>query len=260
MGWTGRALLAAAASFQPLEIHAAFFPILGKRVAPAPVPGVSLVYVRGGVFTSGSREAQDENPPRDAVVGDLWIGRCEVTVSEYAAFLNEARPAGARPPAAIELREGRYVPRWGMRKRPVTHVSYDDAAAYCGWLGAKAGRCVRLPTEAEWEHAARGGIDGGRYPWGWGDPSGRACFNSSCPRNAGSYGANPFGLCDMAGNVFEWCALPAGEERAAQAMARGGSWAERDARSLRVYRRARFRRDYRDADVGFRIVVDVTEH
>ena len=219
-------------------------------------PDLSCVSIRGGEFTMGSRDGAADEQPRSEAVGDFRLGRCEVTVEEYAEYLNSAPAVPAPPPVQIARRMGRYRPRWSAHGKPVACVSYDDAAAYCRWLSAKSGCRVRLPSEAEWEFAARGGISQAPFPWGWGDAKGRACFAEAGPRRVGSFDPNPFGLCDAAGNVFEWCALPAGQETNAMAVARGGSWAERDAAYLRVFQRSRFRRDYRDADVGFRILVE----
>ena len=96
-------------------------------------------------------------------------------------------------------------------RHPVTLVGFEDAAAYCAWLAGKTGKPVRLPTEAEWERAARGGLEGKRYPWGDTLDAGRAHFlpqpgvkaeRGTAP--VGSYPPNAFDLHDMAGNVWEW--------------------------------------------------------
>lgn len=195
-------------------------------------PWSPWIRLEGGAATLGSREAGAAALPYEARVGGFSIGRTEVTCGEFAEFRGESAPDPGRP---------------------VARVSYDDAVAYCEWLTKKLGRRVRLPTEAEWEFAARGGIRGARYPWGWGAPEGRACFGADGVRRVGSFDHNPYGLHDMAGNVAEWCVA---EDGAIQAPVRGGSWADRDAKFLRVFQRVMLPRDYRDADVGFRVVVE----
>jgi formylglycine-generating enzyme required for sulfatase activity len=215
-----------------------------------------LAYLPGGVFMMGSREEGSEVAPFEAEVGRFWIGRHEVIVAEYAEYWNDAAVTNGLPDPLLERRADRVVPRSGCARQPMAFVSYDDARAFCEWLSARTGRRVRLPTEREWEYAARGGVRGARFPWGWGNPRGRACFDAGGPVRVGSYRANGFGLHDLAGNVFEWCALPESEEGAAEAPARGGSWAESDARTLRVFHRERFPRGYRDADMGFRVAVE----
>lgn len=165
------------------------------------------------------------------------MGAREITCGEFARFRN-AEPWRSAPPCL-----------------PATHVALDDAVAYCAWLGAKLGRRVRLPTADEWEFAARGGIRGAPFPWGWEEPAGRAHFNAAAARPVGGRrGVNPLGLCDCAGNVAEWCApaMPA----APVSVASGGSFADRDPARLKVFHRVEFPRGYRDADVGFRILVE----
>ena len=188
--------------------------------------------VEGGTFMLGSREEGAVSSPHEVHVVAFSIARNELTCGEYAEFRGEP----AKDP-----------------RFPAAGVSYDDAQAYCAWLSSKLGRRVRLPTEAEWEVAARGGLRGARYPWGWGAPAGRACFAATAARRVGSFDPNPYGLHDMAGNVAEWCQA---EEGAATAPVRGGSWADRDPKFLRVFQHVMLPRGYRDADVGFRVVVE----
>ena len=245
--------LAAAAFFQGLENFAADFPILGKdSPETSSVWKNQLASVPGGTFVMGSREGDADAQPREVQVGGFRIGRCEVTVAEFVDFLNASGATNWPGSPQISKSSGGYSARWFQSRNPVAFVNVADAADYCRWLSEQTGESVRLPTEAEWEFAARGGIRHARYPWGWGSPEGRACYNAATVRRVGSFEANPFGLYDMAGNVFEWCGSVAGE----QAPARGGSWAEKDPKFLRVFHRVLFPRDYRDADVGFRIVVE----
>lgn len=215
--------------------------------------GPPLVAVPAGQFVMGSPEARPPQVPRVVEVRKFFMGRREITVEEWVAWLNEARPPMAHASPQIVGQGKRFTPARGRRRHPAAWIAPDEAHAYCLWLGQKTGRRVRLPTECEWEYAARGGLDGARFPWGWGPPEGRACFGAEGPRPVGSFPPNPFGLQDMAGNVFEWCVS---DDAPDAFVARGGSWAERDARFLRVYNRVRFPRDYRNADVGFRIVVE----
>ena len=234
-------------------LAAALFLILGKHNIEFSTDWENrLASIPGGIFVMGSREGNADAQPREAQVGGFRIGRCEVTVAEFVEYLNAS--GSTHWPGSPQITEsfGRYSARWFQSRKPVAFVSLADAKDYCRWLSEKTGETVRLPTEAEWEYAARGGIRRARYPWGWGSPEGRACYNADAARRVGSFEANPFGLYDMAGNVFEWCGPAAGE----QAPARGGSWSEKDPKFLRVFHRVLFPRDYRDADVGFRVVVE----
>jgi formylglycine-generating enzyme required for sulfatase activity len=154
-------------------------------------------------------------------------------------------------------------------------VRYDDALAYCGWLSAATGRVVRLPTEAEWEKAARGGAEGLRYPWGneidasrgnyLGDASSKRQRGT---RPTGTYPPNAFGLYDMCGNVWEWVADwyapdwyglsedrdPRGPESGSMRIVRGGSWVNDDVSMLRCAYRHKVPPDTYAYSIGFRVV------
>jgi len=132
----------------------------------------------------------------------------------------------------------------------VAWVTYADAEAFAHWLSRKKGEPVRLPTPEEWEVAARGGVDGLRYPWGWEQPQHHARFAAGRTKRVGRYQPNALGLYDMAGNVAEWCAAEEGDV----AYALGGSYTETDPNLLHPSRRTAFPKTYRDADVGIRVV------
>ena len=200
--------------------------------------GPEMVFIRGGTFTMGSptNEAERDSDERQhrVSVGDVWMGRYAVTFDEYDRF---ARATGRDLPDD----EG-----WGRGRRPVINVSWDDATAYAEWLSGQTGQRYRLPTEAEWEYAARAGTTTARY---WGEAIGRNqanCSSSiwfgSCGSQwggkqtapVGSFAPNAWGLYDMLGNVWEWTcsafdANYGGAEQRCDASGerrsfRGGSW------------------------------------
>lgn len=174
-----------------------------------------MVYVPSGAFVMGSTEGRlDEAPSHQVEVAAFYIDRYEVTVAEYAAFLtargslwcDKAPCADVRSdnPQSHLLSVGNgYQAEPGFERHPVTWVSWYGAAAYCRWQGK------RLPTEAEWEKAARG-TDGRRYPWGNTYEEGRAnaggVYTDTLPVGSFPAGASPYGALDMAGNVWEWVA------------------------------------------------------
>ncbi len=215
------------------------------------------VTVPAGRFIMGSREAGSPVPPRAVTLAAFRLGRHEVTVAEYTGYRNALKDDGAAHPQ-LTGRPGSWRPKSGLARHPVAYLTRDEAAAYCRWLSRATGRGVRLPSAAEWEYAARGGLARARYPWGWGGPRGRACFAAAASAPVGSFAPNPWGLFDMAGNVFEWCQSGDAAEAGGRAVACGGAWSEQNEAMLRVDRRAWFAADYRNADVGFRIAVDIT--
>ena len=204
---------------------------------------------------AGCRGAWREIPPPEGGAG-FELGAGEVTVGEFVRFLNAGDCADFPETTQIRrLAGGRYAARPSTARQAVAEVTPADAEAYCRWLSRASGRIVRLPTEAEWEWAARGGVRGAPYPWGWGgDPRRLAQFATNAPaRRGGLFPANGFGLYDMAGNLYEWCALAAAEP-ATRRVARGGSWAEQDPTRLENGHRQPFAADYSGRDVGFRVL------
>jgi serine/threonine-protein kinase len=181
-------------------------PIKEATAEITPPPG--MAYVAGGEFLMGSDDGPISERPRHKVyVNAFFIDLYEVTCEEYQKFI---LATGRQSPDSWQ---GKQYPA-GAARQPVTGVTWDDAAAYAAWAGK------RLPTEEEWEYAARGS-EGRRYPWGDEFKEGRANIDTSAighPSDAGIFreGASPFGVFDMVGNVWEWTstlyeAYPGGE-------------------------------------------------
>jgi len=167
-----------------------------ERLVPTGGRAVEMVLVPAGVFVMGSDAADadpDEHPATQIQVGAFWIDRVEVTNSRYARCVEAG---GCSLPAGPAFTQD------ALAEHPVSIVSWAQARAYCSWVGK------RLPTEAEWEKAARG-VDGRPYPWGFSfDPERLNAGYSFGTEAVDSRldGASPFGVLGMAGNVWEWTA------------------------------------------------------
>ena len=240
----------------------------------------------------GAADAEeDERPVHRVYVSEFFIGRFPVTNDEYARFVQATGyPAPTIRDVPLIAQGGRealfrelgapYVwqndqPPVGHASHPVVLVRHDDALAYCQWLSDSIGRSVRLPTEAEWEKAARAGTEGLRYPWGNDiDPSrGNYLTDASLKpqrgtRPTGTYPPNAFGLYDVCGNVWEWVADwygaeyygfgeardPRGPQAGSMRIVRGGSWVNDDVSMLRCAYRHKVPPDTYAYSIGFRIV------
>ena len=160
-----------------------------------------VVVVPAGEFVMGSDEgAENERPAHRVWVDAFGLGRCAVTNALYRLFVEDQRHSEP---------VGWADPRFNHPEQPVTGVNWFDAAAYCAWLAGVTGRPYRLPTEAEWERAARGGLEGRRYTWGDEPPEaqpGYAGLWRTGPERVGRRGPNGFGLYEISENVHEWCA------------------------------------------------------
>src|SRR5215213_6116541 len=252
---------------------------------------LQVARIGAGEFVMGAEDGEDdERPVHRAYVDDFAIGICPVTNAEYAAFVHDTghpSPGVRALPLMVsdalesdfKSRASAYLwnngtPPEGRERHPVTLVGFHDAAAYCGWLAAKTSTPVRLPTEAEWERAARGGIDGKRFPWG--DTLAPECAHflpdpAAKPERGtapvGTYPPNAFELHDMAGNVWEWVSdwyapdyyaraqyiNPQGPENGAMRIVRGGAWVNADGRYLRCAYRHKVPPDSYAYSIGFRI-------
>ena len=230
------------------------------------------VWLPGGSFLMGSDDKDaydDEKPVHRVTVKGFWIARYPVTVAEYTGFVDDRGYSRRELWSAGGFGEFAEPREWMTQRkhpnRPVTRVSWFEAAAFSAWRGA------RLLTEAEWEYAARG-ASGRKYAWGNQDPSPELANFPGGPRRptpVGLYpeGQTPEGLFDMAGNVWEWVSdwystypSSAQEDPRRAAMGsgkvlRGGSW-NNNPRSLRGACRNRDAPAERSGNVGFRLAWD----
>ena len=178
---------------------------------PTPSPTEGMVLIPAGEFRMGNNSgASNEKPVHSVYVDAFYMDKYEVTNAEYAAFLNaKGKHAeggktwldiGAER-CRIEYISRTYRAKAGYANHPVVVVSWYGAMAYAIWKGK------RLPTEAEWEKAARGNLSGLKYPWGNSIDATRANygFHIRDTTAVGKYAANGYGLYDMCGNVLEWC-------------------------------------------------------
>jgi hypothetical protein len=222
------------------------------------------VPVPGGPFIAGAlsrdRRATRKEAPRAAETAELLVDRTPVTNGEYAAFLEDTR--------SESVPEYWDNPEYNRVDQPVVGVTWEDANRYAAWLSERLGVVMRLPTEDEWEKAARGGRDV-IYPWGDQSPadgpranySGNGRFKGPAP--AGSYesGANAWGLLDMAGNVWQWTSTTYGQASGsapASMIVKGGSWMDGPA-DLRISNRRDVDPSRGYVDVGFRLVREVSK-
>ena len=236
--------------------------------------GTQMLFVPSAAFTMGNAAPNaptTEQPPTGVTLSRFYVSRYPVTNGEYEQFDPTHRS-----------RRG----AWANEHHPVIYVSYHDAAKFCQWLNNRERKRYRLPTEAEWEHVAKGGEDNRTYPWGeatgrgtlanfadanttfpWRDPHVNDGHAETSPVGSYPEGASPFGVEDLAGNVYEWCldfyepykggerTNPRGPQAGSQKVYRGGSWKSRFA-SLRTTARGFNLPTYASNDVGFRIVCE----
>ncbi|MCB9285121.1 MAG: SUMF1/EgtB/PvdO family nonheme iron enzyme [Lewinellaceae bacterium] len=249
-----------------------------------PITYNSMILVKGGSFTMGCTPEQgddcdeDENPAHEVAVGDFYMGRQEVTNAEFCTFLNAKGNQEEGGVAWINLdnsfvkieKKGNvFSPKEGFEKYPVIAVSWYGARAYCTWMSETNGARFRLPTEAEWEYAARGGNAGKGHKYaGSDDLSDAGWFVSNAGNSAKPVGAkspNELGIYDLSGNVWEWCSdwfgtyaegassNPQGASKGTDRVRRGGCWRD-EPDACRVSNRSSSPPSTRIDYIGFRVV------
>jgi formylglycine-generating enzyme len=240
---------------EPLSVDSAAR--AGDFVEPA------MARIPEGWFLMGCESGRDDEKPVHRVWVDAFeLAVCQTANREYARFL---RATGRPPPTWND-------PALSDPDQPVVSVSWHNAAAYCAWLSAWTHRRYRLPTEAEWERAARAGIEGKLYPWGNDPPEalpGYARRWLAGPEPVGRSTPNPFGLCDVGTNVHEWCAdwydaryyassperNPSGPSSGTRRASRGGAW-RHQIKAARCAARSSIPPGLEYADYGFRVARD----
>jgi formylglycine-generating enzyme required for sulfatase activity len=223
---------------------------------------MDMVSIPEGFFWMGCDRGYRWETPRHRVwVGAFRMASTAVTRREYEKFLRgtgHGEPAGWNDPA------------FANAEQPVVGVNWFDAMAYCDWLSQSLHQSYRLPTEAEWEKAGRGGLDDMEYAWGNEPPAEIRYFSGrwTGPRPAGQWRANGYGLFNMGDNVHEWCLdwygedyyafsperNPVGPAEGSRKVSRGGSW-RHQIKASRAAHRSSLPPAYRYTDYGFRVVV-----
>ena len=233
------------------------------------VEGPVMIAIPAGSYVMGSPTAGDvgsdnERPAHRVWVDAFQLAACQVTNADYARFL--AATNGPPPPQWNDA-------NLNHPQQPVVAVSWFEAVAYCEWLSQTTGRRFRLPTEAEWERAARGGEENKLYPWGDVPPQSLPDYESrwkTGPEPVGRYSPNGFGLYDICENVHEWCSdwfdasyyarsperNPRGPDSGTRRASRGGSW-RHHIRVTRCGARSSIPPQFQYADYGFRVACDV---
>lgn len=223
---------------------------------------MDMALIPAGWFWMGSENGYPWERPRHRVWLDAFqLARKAVSRLEYALFLADT---GFNEPA------GWQAPEFQADGQPVVGVSWFAATAYCEWLSRSTNETYRLPTEAEWEKACRGGLDGAEYAWGDEPPSSLEYFAGEwkAPRTMGAWRPNGYGLLNIGDNVHEWCVdwysesyyaespekNPTGPENGTRRVSRGGSW-RHQIKASRAAHRSSLPPGYAYTDYGFRIAL-----
>jgi sulfatase modifying factor 1 len=225
----------------------------------------SLVSIPEAWFRMGSASGQDcERPVHRVWIDAFLLAATQVTNAEYERFVNST--ASDPPPFALD-------PNLNHPRQPVTGVSWFNADRYCQWLAEQTGRAYRLPTEAEWERAARADLEQNDFPWGNDPPQSLPDYTTrwqAGPEPVACYAPNAFGLFNMCDNVHEWCSdwydpnyyavspqsNPRGPQQGQRKASRGGSW-RHHVKVSRCSARSSIPPEFEYADYGFRVACNI---
>ena len=221
-----------------------------------------LVELPGGSFLMGNDHGRPDEQPRHRVqLGAFRAAISPITNAQYGSYV--AAGAASAPPFSDD-------DRFACAEQPVVGISWHDAAGYCRWLTAQTGTNYRLPTEAEREFAALGGLEASDWPWAGAGPGGHPAFadisSLDRPHAPGPACANGYGLRCMAENVHEWCSdwydagdyatsplhSPGGPGSGRRKVSRGGAWRHRE-KFTRINARSSLDPSFRYSDFGFRV-------
>jgi formylglycine-generating enzyme required for sulfatase activity len=238
-------------------------------MSPAAIPSFELIAVPGGSFLMGCDTGRDEEQPVHRVwVDEFLLGVFPVRNRDYRAFLDgTGHPA---PPLWSDA-------AFNHPDQPVAAVSWFEAVKYCEWLSGVTGKSYRLPTEAEWERAARAGKEGSLYTWGDEPPNAHVEYTRRwggevpATRPVGEGEPNAWGFYELGENVHEWCAdwfqkdyyavspekNPRGPATGERRASRGGSW-RHHIKVSRCAARSSIPPQFQYADYGFRVACDAT--
>ncbi len=246
---------------------------LSNRTSNVGLP--EFARIPSGWFLMGCDTGQDnEKPPHRLWVDEFLLAKYQVTNADYARFLKHAAATSSPPPFWMDA-------HLNDPRQPVVGVSWHDTVRYCAWLSSKESDQgpvkYRLPSEAEWERAARGGLEDKLYPWGDAEPQSLPDYARRCAENwktgpeaVGLAEPNGFGLYNMCDNVHEWCSdwygaahysssperNPRGPESGQRRASRGGSW-RHQIKISRCAARSSIPPDFKYADYGFRVACDL---
>ena len=231
---------------------------LASNAQKTKAPNIEMVFVKGGTFTMGCTEEQidcegDESPAHKVTLSDYSIGKYEITQAQWRAVMGNN-------PSTFS----------GCDDCPVENISWQDASAFCKQLSRLTGKKYSLPTEAQWEYAARGGSKGKRQMYAGSDKIAEVSWYSANAdkrtHEVGTKKPNELGIYDLSGNVWEWCSdwyggytsaeqtNPQGASDRTTRVLRGGGWRD-DAQNCRTAFRGNSAPTFNNSNIGFRVVL-----